>query len=273
MNGLKGKNQIRKFRQVAQTLVREISQIEGVAGIIFVGGLARGFADKYSDVDVIVFLGKNDGELKKRVRKVESDEAKRSCLDIDLEIHNLVDFRKRKLDEVFLWDLSKAEIAFDPDGDISKLLKAKFHVPGSFWLKRLAVYAEYMKWYCCPRKESVESIAEMWIDRGDSTSAHYCTNYTVDLLVNTLFALNKEFLPAPKWRIFYSYELKWLPKHYERFVKEAIEVKDLSKHSLVQRIDVLKQMWNETMPKIEQETKLTMDALSRYYVKTELKQT
>ena len=46
---LKGKNQIRKFRRVAEDLALKISSLEGVSGIVFIRGLVRGFADKFSD--------------------------------------------------------------------------------------------------------------------------------------------------------------------------------------------------------------------------------
>jgi hypothetical protein len=50
-------------------------------------------------------------------------------------------------------------------------------------------------------------------------SAYYCLNYGVDLLVRVIFALNKEFLPAPKWRMFYSYRLEWLPEDHVKLLK------------------------------------------------------
>jgi hypothetical protein len=43
--------------------------------------------------------------------------------------------------------------------------------------------------------ENAGTIAEAWVDRGDMLSAHYCLNYSIELLVKTVFALNKEFLP------------------------------------------------------------------------------
>jgi len=67
---------------------------------------------------------------------------------------------------------------------------------------------EYLKWYCCPVKKDAGTVAEVWIRKGDLTSAHYCLNYGVELLLKLIFALNKEFLPSPKWRLFYSYSLK-----------------------------------------------------------------
>jgi predicted nucleotidyltransferase len=273
MTELKGKNQIRRFKQVAEKLVKRISPLEGVAGIVYIGGLTRGFADKYSDVDIIVFLGKKDEELKERIRKIGPEEERQSGLDIDLEIHCLADFKKWKLDEIDIWDFSKAEIVFDPHGETGTLLKTKLHVPKNFWLKKLAAYAEYIKWYCCPPKEDIGTIAEMWVERGDLLSAHYCINYAIDLALGILYALNDEFMPAQKWRLYYSYKLRWLPADYKKLMEEAATVKSLSMQDLSRRIKALRKLWNEIVPKVEKQTRLTMDALHEYYVKTELHQT
>jgi len=270
---LRGKNQIAEFRQVAERLVLRISPFEGVAGIVLIGGLVRGFADKFSDIDINVFLNRKDDELRGQIRKIGSDEERSSSIDVDLEIHLLSDFAKWKLDETSMWDFEKAEIVFDPSGEISRLLRRKLHVSEGFWVKRIAVYAEYLKWYCCPPREDVGTIAESWIERGDLVSAHYCLSYVVDLVLGMVFALNREFLPPQKWRVFYSYSLKWLPTDYERLIEEAITIKNLSAHDVSRRMKTIRELWHQIVPKIERETGITLDSLSKYYVETILHQT
>jgi predicted nucleotidyltransferase len=191
----KGNNQIRLFRQVGEQLVSKITVSKDVAGVIFLGGLARGFADKYSDVDVIVLLNKEDQPLRRQIHSMGLEEQKNLGLDIDLEIHNLKAFQRWKWDETNGWDFSHAEIVHDPEGQIRRLFAARLKVSERFWVKRIVRCAEYMKWYCCPPTENAGTIAEAWVDRGDMLSAHYCLNYSIELLVKTVFALNKEFLP------------------------------------------------------------------------------
>ena len=140
-------------------------------------------------------------------------------------------------------------------------------LPKSFWINRVVTYAEYLKWYCCPPRENVGTIAESWIERGDMQSAHYCLNYSADLMLKLLFALNKEHLPAVKWRLFYSRSLKWLPKDYESLVEDAMRVRSDSLDDFNVRLQALRKMWNSTLPKIEAETGLTIEQASRYYVK------
>lgn len=273
MAKLSGKNEIAKFRNVAERVALQVSPLKGVAGIIFIGGLVRGFADRSSDVDVTVFLSKPDENLKRHIRKIDQDESRNSGLDLDLEIHVLSDFFKRKWDEISMCEFSRAEIVFDPEGAVSRLLGKKLQVSEAFWIRRIAVFAEYLKWYCCPMREEVGTVAETWVGRGDLVSAHYCLNYSVDLIIRLLFALNREFLPAPKWSVFYSYDLKRLPRNYKALLQEAIIVKSVSTGDLKRRIKAIRLLWREIAYDIEKGTGLTLEQLTKFYVKNVLRQT
>jgi len=269
---LKGNNQIRFFRQAAERLVSKITVSKNIAGVIFLGGLARGFADKYSDVDIIVFLNKQDQLLRRQIQDIGLAERKSSGLDIDLEIHRLTAFQRWKWDETDRWDFSHAEIVYDPRGQIRKLFNVRLRVSERFWVKRIVTSAEYMRWYCCSPVEKFCTIAEAWVDRGDLLSAHYCLNYAIDLLLKTVFALNKEFLPPPKWRLFYFRNLKWLPSNHG-LLKDAINVKGLTLEDLNRRLKSLREIWQAILVKVQEETGLSSDQITRYYVERVLHQT
>ena len=270
---LKGENQIKKFRQVAEGLISKIVSFEGVTGIVFIGGLVRGFVDKFSDLDIIVFLIKRDEHLRKQISDLGMDEQKRLGIDVDLEVHFLEDFKRLKWDEADKWGFSRAKIVFDPEGEIKKVFGQKLELPKDFWIKRIVVCGEYLKWYCCPPREEVGTVAESWIERGDLVAAHYCLNYAADLLVKIIFALNREFLPAPKWRMFYSYSLKWQPMNYKKLIKEAMIMRSFSARDFNRRLKTIREIWHKIVPKIEDETGLTPDQISKYYVEKILRQT
>ena len=97
-------------------------------------------------------------------------------------------------------------------------------------------------------------------------------NYGVDLLVEALFAVNGEFLPPPKWRIFYSHSLKWLPEGYEALLKEAMKLKDFSVKELSRRLEAVRELWAVALPKVEEETGLKREELSGYFVERVLGQ-
>jgi len=266
MMRLNRQNCIERFRGIAEELVSKIVENDDVVGIVFAGGLERGFTDKYSDVDILVFLRKKSQVLRNRIVKLGSEMQKHSAVDVDLEVHFLDDFRNQKMSEMRKWDLSHMLVVFDPQSEIKQLLRQKTKVPRSYWVRRVVVHSEHLKWYCCPPETRIGTITEAWAERGDLVSAHYCIDYSLDLTIRILFALNREFLPSPKWRIFYSHTLKWLPKGYGKLLKETMLVHELSLSELERRLNALRELWCGILPRIENETGLTPSSISRYYV-------
>ncbi|MEM3616642.1 MAG: DUF4037 domain-containing protein [Candidatus Bathyarchaeia archaeon] len=269
---LEGKNRIKKFRKIAADFASKIAAHEGVAGILFLGGLVRGFADEFSDLDVVVLLKNRDEDLKRKLVRLWRDAERRHRIEIDFEIHFIEDFKAYGWDDADRWEFSKAKVVFDPDGEARKVLEEKLRVSENFWKKRIVVCAEYLKWYCCPVRKGSGTVVEVWIKRGDITSAHYCLNYGVELLIRLIFALNREFLPAPKWRLFYSYGLKWLPKNYRRLIKEALGTGELSLVNFEKRLRALQALGQEVFRKIEGDMGLDVDLISKLYVEKVLRQ-
>jgi predicted nucleotidyltransferase len=269
---LKGENRIERFRQVAERLASKIASYEGVVGIVFIGGLVRGFADRFSDLDITVFISKKDEGLKRRIYNVGLSEGKASGIDVDLEVHFIEDFKRWKLNEADRWEFSRAKIVFDPKREVERMFGEKLRVSESFWIKRIVVCGEYLKWYCCPPKKDVGSVAECWIERGDLLAAHYCLNYAIELLIRIVYALNREFLPAPKWRLYHSYSLKWVPKGYKRLIKEVMKIEEFSVKDFEKRLLAIRALWREILPKIEEETGLTTEKITKYYVEKVLRQ-
>ena len=261
----KGENQIKWFKKIAEDVIRQIPRHKEVTGIVLTGGLVRGFTDRYSDIDITVFLhGKNES-LRKKIIKISSAEQKRFGVDIDLEVHSLEQFRRRRWSETDKWDFSQTEIVFDPDEQIRRLLANKTRVSNSFWKDRIIIYGEYLKWYCCPLTQDVGTVVDSWIERGDLLSVQYCLSYALDLMIGIIFALNKQFLPPLKWRIYYSYRLEWLPTNYRKLVKEALTVRSPSIRDVNRRMKALRQMWIETVPVIQAKTGLTQQLISKGY--------
>ncbi len=270
---LKGENQIKKLKHVADILVFKVASQDGVEGIVLLGGLVRGFVDRFSDLDVLVFLSKKDKELMARIHKIGGDEGKRSGIDVDLEIHVLKNFRKLEWNETDRWDFSKAKIVYDSVGRVDMTFKEKSTLQNDFWVKRIVRYAEHLKWYCCPPKRKIGTVAGSWIERGDLIAAHHCLSYSVDLLLKMVFALNKEFLPPPKWRVFYSRNLKWLPEDYEELITQGMRIEDFSSKEFNRRLKAIQQLWQRIIPKVKDETGLNLEQASKYYVQKILQQT
>lgn len=273
MFDFKGQNCILQFEKAASRITSKISTIDGVTGIVFLGGLARGYADKSSDLDITVFLDRDDDSLRRRIRSVGLDEQKASGVDVDLEVHCLEEYERKHWSEVERWDFSTAKVAFDPNGMMTKMIGAKLSVPEGFWIRRVVLCAEYMKWYCCPPCDNVSTIVETSVDRGNLAAAQHCLNYGFDLLLRTLFALNKTFLPPPKWRLIYSRNLSWLPRNYESGLANLLTIKSVSRKDVSRRIGLIRSLWSDVTAKMKNDMGLSSDAVSRYYVEKHLHQT
>ena len=171
-----------------------------------------------------------------------------------------------------LMNPSKAEIIFDPNGMVKQLFDEKLGVSSEFWIRRIVVCSEYLKWYCCPFDEGASTMAEAWIDRGDLLSAQYCLSYSLDTMLRIVFALNKEFVPPAKWKLFYSYTLRWLPTNYKKLLEKIVTIQAFSEGDFQRRLTALRTLWRDILPKIEEETGLKPDAMSKYYVEKILRQ-
>jgi len=273
MFDFKGQNRISQFEETASRIVSKVSTIDGVAGIVFLGGLVRGYADRSSDLDITVFLDKDDGSLKRRIRSMGLEEQKTTGIDVDLEVHCFEDFERKRWSEVDRWDYSIAKVVFDPIGEVTKMISTKLEVPEQFWVKRVVLCAEYMKWYCCPPSDNISTIVETSIDRDDLATAQYCLNYGLDLLLRTLFALNKTFLPPPKWRLIYSRNLPWRPRNCENTLADLLTIRSISKKDVNRRIGLIRSLWVDVTAKMRNDMGLSPDTVSRYYVEKHLHQT
>jgi predicted nucleotidyltransferase len=270
---VQGKNLLPKFQKIADRIVSEVSALDDVAGIVVLGGVSRGFVDRYSDLDILVFLTKRNDNVEKSIHELTINEQKATGVEVDLEIHVLQDYAGRKWNEIARWDFSIAKVVFDPTGNAAKMIGDKLRVPEEFWVRRVVVSSERMKWYCCPPASNIGTIAEVSLERGDLASAHYCVNHGLDLLLAVLFALNKRFLPPPKWRIMYSRNLPWLPTNYEKRLEELLSVKSLSRNELQRRLQIVRELWSETSAKITKDMGLSPKGISEFYVERVLGQT
>ncbi len=275
---LKGVNQIQTFRPVAEALASSFASYDGVTGIVFLGALVRGFADQTSDLDITVVLRHRDETLRRQLRQLALDAARSSDVaDVDLIITCLDDFAQRDWDEGEKWEYSKAaEVVFDPSGAVKAIIRKKLAVPQTFWIQRIVCCATYLTWYCCPPHEAwvftrdrlgiPSTIAESWVDRGDMVAAHYCLHYGMDLILQLVFALNREYVPVPKWRLHYSYALNWLPNDYPALLKTVLSTKSFSVKELHRKLDAIQKLWADIRLKIEDDFQLTPQQITDYYV-------
>ena len=263
---LKGDNLIDVFRKTAEDLSKDLMRVESVVGIIFHGGLTRGYVDRFSDIDIDVIIEKEDNDVRESIYGIASQHSRRTGLDIDLSVLSLRHFLEKEFDDSAKWDYSRAIVRYDPKGIIQKILTEKIAIRREELVKRIVENSLYLQWYCCPVNEEELSISEAWISRGDPVSAHYALNHSIELMLNLLYALNRRHTPPAKWRVFYSYKLPWKPKMYEKLLKDALRIEDFSYEDLKRRLSALRKLANDLMHKAEAETGIRVEDFLKYYV-------
>jgi len=266
LKGLQGENRIESFRRIADEIVKSISHFTSVEGILYIGGLTRGFADKYSDLDMVVLFNNDDPFAKDFLTSLSAQHEDRSGLEVDIEIYFLDDYVKRDWNEYTKWDLSHAIYAFDRQGEVKKQFDEKLKLHDDDWRRRLAHPLIYLTWYCCPTEEYILSMIDLWHDRGHLLSAQYSVNYGIDLILESLYAVNRSYLPAPKWRLFYTRELEWLPSNFEEELTEAFVVKEITEADSKRRATHISKLNHEICLRAEEVFGLDRDTIRRIYI-------
>lgn len=66
---------------------------------------------------------------------------------------------------------------------------------------------------------------------------------------------------------------KMAPKGYKRLIKEAMRIEEFSVKDFNRRLLAVRALWREILPKIKEETGLTTEKITKYYVEKLLHQT
>jgi predicted nucleotidyltransferase len=260
------KNRHRALHKHAIGLSRTIAGLRGVTGIVFMGGLARGLVDEYSDLDIVVLLARRDPRLKAKIEAIGRADSERLSLDIDLEVHTLADFERMRREDNRRWECAHAEVVYDPDRRIRGMLVRIAKVPARFWTDRIVGDWTFFRW-CVSNPDAPKSIAEICAERGDILGAHYTINYSIDLLLELLYALNKEFLPPPKWRMSYLKGLGWTPHGLDAVLREAISVQDVGPEDMRRRLRAIRKLHAPVDRKVREVTGLTDEEFWRHFLK------
>ena len=223
--------------EVEKILPMIVEKNPHVVGILLSGGLSRGFADEFSDVDFEVFFH----------RKQKKGWMDNPCTPqgniVEFDTRCFEDWNDPRKDESIWtmanrWDKSHAKVLYDPAGKLKALLKRKLVFrPGELrWLKR----EKYDAWWL------IDEVAPSWIQRGDLVAAHHSMNGGIDLLLDYLYLKNRAFIPHSKWKFFYAKQLKVLPADFVKRMGEALVVSELSEECVQARLAAILPLLEET---------------------------
>jgi len=234
---------LEKARRVAEDFVRPYMR-EGIAGIVFLGAIARGYFDASADIDIAIFKKQASGiSLPDKFLKIEGLEVQIWLSDYESELTIPWDMSKR-------WTYSQGKIHYDPAGSISRLLEEKVPLRPDErrWLLMSGLCLS--EWY-------INRLTQLWLQRGSMVSAQHMFFQGLNYFFDLLFALNNQLVADMKWRYYCAEKLRRLPGHFQGHIKEILLLREFSQEELERRQTAFMEMWREMLPIVEQEVGLS----------------
>jgi predicted nucleotidyltransferase len=242
-----------EHRRIAKAYTNSVlSKLREVLGVVLVGGAARGYADKLSEIDMAIFVAR-DG-----VKKLPKGEHRWRgyLLDNDLYIYGreaAADWSQERRQAFY-----EGKILLDRKGLVRSLLRRKLKFRAS---ERRRIILENLLFL----EDRIEDAETIWPRRGHIPSAHYAVNMGVEKLFKILFAYNSRFLPSEKWRFYYSCHLPWLPRKYQELIIQIMKAQAITYADLKRRVANLKRLDVAMRNKLRKENMLPIDVY-RYCV-------
>jgi hypothetical protein len=236
-----GPNDHEAFFRQAQAFADRLAAHEGIVGVLLTGGVARGYADHFSEIDLAVYLTSSAFEAWTRSGLAPYAEGD-SCLDgwhVDFDYLCYEDELQAEWDHVKRWDRSYAVVLHDPQCLMRELLAVKAMLTNEekrcLASRYLVLYGDYFLLFVVPS----------WRYRGDLLAAHHCLNIAFDSLIKAVFLANDELIPFDKWTLNLSYTLAWTPSNWRKRMEQALLVREISSSDVERRLTLLSDLLAE----------------------------
>ena len=243
---ISSRNEYDAYFQEACALADRFAEREGVVGVLLTGGIARGYADHFSELDLAIYLTQphfDDWTRRGLAPFPEGD----SWLDgwhVDFDYYCYEDEVESEWEQAKRWDRSYAVVLYDPRGQMRDMLDRKA-VLGREEKQRLisrhlSLYGDY---FCI-------AVVPSWLHRGDLLAAHHCLNVALDSLIRAVFLANDELIPFDKWTLNLSYTLPWTPQDWQERVEQAVLVREVSQVEVERRCALIRDLFAECREKL-----------------------
>jgi hypothetical protein len=262
---LKGQNLAELHRHVAHEYARVVCRYPDVVGAVLLGGAARGFADRNSDIDIVLFTSCKEFAAIRRGEQIWRG----NHLDVSVVHYQSAASLEWTMDQRSAY--ADAILLHDSSGRISRLLKRAVTFPESE--RKLILIDRIMRigWYGINYRQGdwrgycFFKTPDFWLLRGDPASAHHILNYAIDMLLDALFAYNRVLIPDEKWKLHLVYSLRWVPANFRKRLSLAMSATDMSEKVFKRRLRAFSGLLKETVAEVERRGILPQD-MYRYLV-------
>ena len=227
------------FLRQAQVFADRFAAHEGVVGVLLTGGVARGYADHFSEIDLAIYLTRSTFDAWAQGGLAPYAEGD-SCLDgwhVDFDYLCHEAELEAEWDHVKRWDRSYAVVLHDPRRWLQAMLARKAVLTDdekqSLTSRHLILFGEY---YC-------NLVVPSWIRRGDLLAAHHCLNTALDSLIRVVFLANDELIPFEKWTLNLSCTLAWTPPDWQKRLEQALLVREFSQADVERRCTLIRDLF------------------------------
>jgi hypothetical protein len=238
---------LEKATRVAKEFVRQY-MTDDIVGIAFLGAIVRGYFDRSADIDIAIFKKQGSGiSLTDKFLKVDGFEVQIWLSDYEDELTIPWDMPKR-------WTYSQGQIYFDPQNKIARLLEEKVPLQPEEkkWLMMSGLTLS--EWY-------INRLTQLWVERGNLTSAHHMFDQGLTYFFDMLFGLNDQLVADMKWRYYCVEQLGRLPHNFQERFKDILTLHSISLEELDRRRKAFMEMWEEMRPVIEAEVHMSFEEM------------
>ncbi|MCP4429025.1 MAG: nucleotidyltransferase domain-containing protein [Chloroflexi bacterium] len=257
-------------------IARFIKPVSSVHGVVAIGSVATGNARKSSDIDAILFMDPVDRYILPAESIwcpwddsfhsifVDDQRIQREGIPLDLYFRDVVEWSS----ESFEWPefdragLAEGWIAFDRHGQIAPLIEAQTLFDDATRLARLDAFL-----LTIDNNLGHDTAENNWSRYGAFT-AFSRLNAVYDGLVSGLFAYNRRWRFYPERETMFMRRLPWLPEDYERRMLLAMNSASLDKDGYVTRANMLRELSNEIITKLQLKGIYGENPVSEAFIRT-----
>lgn len=214
-------NMLEEYKRVAARAVEDFKANPLVEGIMHLGGIARGFADEDSDIDLAIFS-------KQPLEGVVFGE-QITPEGYDLELWNVVmDEGTNNWSTIQKEAYQEGYIEFDRHGNVAAFLETALRIDEDeriYEILRLIFKIAWHGWIYTPFRNELHKgyhwilPVDLWHKRNRPENGYYLARVCVEDFIEMLFHVNRRHVPDYKWRWIKSEALAILPKRYSEQIR------------------------------------------------------